>query len=281
MISSPQLRRSPAKLNLLLLITGRRPDGYHELQTVFQFISLYDELTFSATADGEIYLDDAAGTIPITQNLVYRAAKLLQQTCGLSSAGAKIQLRKTIPMGAGLGGGSSNAATTLLTLNGLWDTNLDTPELCKLGAQLGADVPIFIHGQSSWAEGVGDKFEPISLPEPWYLVVNPGVHVSTAEIFGDSALTRDADRITIRDFLAGEHGNSCEYVVRSRFPQVAQAMNWLDQFAEARLTGTGACIFAEFPSEEAATQAAQQLPGTWKGHVCKGINRSPALSATT
>ncbi len=264
---------APAKLNLMLRITGRREDGYHELQTVFQFLNLSDELRFRARQDQSIKctgipeLDDK-------NNLIVHAAQLLQATTH-TKLGSDIQIHKKLPMGGGLGGGSSDAATTLLALNRLWGTGLETAQLAELGLQLGADVPVFIHGQSAWAEGIGEKISPISLPEPWYLVLMPPVHVSTGEIFCDSRLTRDADRIKIRDFLAGQHDNDCLPIVRNRYPEVADALDWLGNYADARLTGTGACIFAEFQSQQEAEALLNKAPAGLTGFVARGLNQSP------
>lgn len=273
MTSSAEAWPAVAKLNLMLRITQQRADGYHELQTVFQFLDIGDELSFQIRPDKRI----SCIGIPNLQdkhNLIVRAARLLQQNTH-TNLGADIHINKRLPMGGGLGGGSSDAATTLLALNQLWHTGLKRTQLAKLGLQLGADVPIFVHGQAAWAEGIGEKLTPIDLPEPWYLVINPPVNVSTSEIFCDSRLTRDADRITIRDFLAGQHSNQCLPVVRNCHPEVGVALDWLDEFAEARLTGTGASIFAAFQSQAEATALLERLPAKWTGFVAKGLNQSP------
>ncbi len=262
-----------AKLNLMLRITRRRADGYHELQTVFQFLDLYDQLSFQIRQDGNISCSGIPG-LQDKDNLIVRAARLLQQNAH-TNLGADIHIEKRLPMGGGLGGGSSDAATTLLALNQLWNTGLERPQLADLGLQLGADVPVFIYGQAAWAEGIGEKLTPVSLPEAWYLVVNPAVHVSTSEIFCDSRLTRDADRITIRDFLAGQNSNYCLPVVRNRHPEVGEALDWLNNFAEARLTGTGASIFAAFQSQAEAEALLGKLPEKWSGFVARGLNQSP------
>ncbi len=264
---------APAKLNLMLRITGLRADGYHELQTIFQFLDLSDELKFRIRQDKSIKctgipeLDDK-------NNLIVHAAQLLQASTH-THLGSDIHIHKKLPMGGGLGGGSSDAATTLLALNRLWGTGLETAQLAELGLQLGADVPVFVHGQSAWAEGIGEKISPISLPEPWYLVLTPPVHVSTGEIFCDSRLTRDADRIKIRDFLAGQHDNDCLPIVRNRYPEVADALDWLGNYADARLTGTGACIFAEFQSQKEAEALLNKAPAGLTGFVARGLNQSP------
>lgn len=267
---------APAKLNLMLRIPGQRLDGYHELQTVFQFLTLADELQFSIRKDGKIRCDQTLTGIPDTANLSIRAARLLQETTS-SPLGADIHILKNLPIGGGLGGGSSDAATTLLALNKLWKTELGIKKLAALGLQLGADVPVFVHGHAAWAEGIGEKLTPVSLPTPWYLILQPPVHVSTALIFNDSDLTRDADRITIRDFLAGQVVNNCLAVVEKRYPEVRNALNWLNIHAEARLTGTGGCVFAEFQTRQEAEQVQQKAPGIHKSFVAKGLNESPVL----
>ena len=273
MTQAQALWPAPAKLNLMLRITGRRADGYHELQTVFQLLDKCDELQFrvhehrSISCTGISRLDDA-------DNLIIRAARLLQAATH-THLGADIHVEKNLPMGGGLGGGSSDAATTLLALNQLWNTGLNTDQLAEIGLELGADVPIFIHGHSSWAEGIGEIITPISLPECWYLVLSPPVHVSTGEIFCDSRLTRDADRITIRDFLAGQHDNQCLPIVRDRYPKVGAALDWLGNYADARLTGTGACIFAEFQSQQEAAAVLREAPAWLTGFVARGLDSSP------
>ncbi|MCU7914307.1 MAG: 4-(cytidine 5'-diphospho)-2-C-methyl-D-erythritol kinase [Candidatus Thiodiazotropha sp. (ex Gloverina cf. vestifex)] len=267
---------APAKLNLMLRITGRRPDGYHTLQTVFQFLDTGDELDFHLRDDGQIHLDNPIDGVPATSDLCYQAAIALQQRYDCK-VGATIELRKNLPMGGGLGGGSSDAATTLVALNQLWGCGLESHELQSIGLQLGADVPIFIHGQAAWAEGVGDKFIDIDPPTAWYLVLIPDCHVSTAEIFSQPDLTRHSPGIKIRDFLEGDSRNDCLPVVRLGHPKVAEALDWLNQFAAARLTGTGACVFAAFADEQHARAAHQQLPAELEGFVARGINRSPLL----
>jgi len=273
-VTEPQaIWPAPAKLNLMLRITGRRADGYHELQTVFQFLDLCDELSFRIRQDQSIRctgipeLDD-------DNNLIIHAARLLQANTH-THLGCDIHIHKILPMGGGLGGGSSDAATTLLALNRLWSTGLEIAQLAELGLQLGADVPVFVHGQSAWAEGIGEEISPISLPEPWFLVLTPAVHVSTSEIFCDSRLTRDADRIKIRDFLAGQHDNNCLPIVRNRYPEVGDALDWLGNYADARLTGTGACIFAAFQSQQEAEALLNKAPAGLTGFVARGLNQSP------
>lgn len=265
---------APAKLNLFLHITGRRADGYHELQTAFQFLDYGDSLEFEVTPSPELKLRDSIAGVSDDDNLILRAARLLQQHAGIDK-GAVIAVTKRLPMGGGLGGGSSNAATTLVALNQLWQCGLKLPELAHLGLQLGADVPVFIIGEAAWAEGVGEQFTPISPAEPWFAVIKPDCHVSTAEIFSSVELTRDCEPITISRFLSGEGRNVCEDVVKKHYPAVAQALNWLAEYAAPRMTGTGACVFAEFDEQQQAQQVIQNLPSSWKGFVAKGINRSP------
>ena len=265
---------APAKLNLFLHIIGRRPDGYHELQTIFQFLDYCDELDFSVRDDGEIHCQTNTD-LASDDNLIVKAAKLLQQHTQ-TALGANIQLRKKIPMGGGLGGGSSNAATTLLALNELWGLDLPRDTLQKLGVKLGADVPIFIYGQSAWAEGIGEKLEPINLSEDWFLVIHPNCHVPTGEIFSNKLLTRDKPLITIAHFLAGNSENVCETVVCQLYPEVKEALDWLSQFSPARMTGTGACIFTQCKTQEQAQHILVKLPSKWQGFVSQGRNHSLA-----
>ncbi|MDH5594090.1 MAG: 4-(cytidine 5'-diphospho)-2-C-methyl-D-erythritol kinase [Gammaproteobacteria bacterium] len=268
---------APAKLNLFLHITGRREDGYHLLQTAFQFIDFCDELRFKVREDGVVNRVSGSVDVPPESDLVVRAARLLQEKAEVSQ-GVDIELNKHIPMGAGLGGGSSDAATTLVALNQLWELGWSRERLAELGLTLGADIPVFIYGQAAWAEGVGEQFEPISPPEPWYVVIIPPCHVSTPEIFNASDLTRDCPPLTIRDFLAGQGINVCESVVCKRYPQVADALEWLSQYAPARMSGTGSSVFAAFPNEEQARDIAQKVPDDWQGIVATGLNKSPLLS---
>lgn len=265
---------APAKLNLMLRVIGQRADGYHDLQTVFQFLETCDTLRFHLTADGRIRSTTNLPGVDETQNLAILAAKLLQQASGCSK-GVTIEIRKTLPMGGGLGGGSSNAATALLVLNRLWNTGLSLSDLAQLGLQLGADVPVFVHGRAAWAEGVGEQLQFFQPPEPWYLVIRPDCHVSTAKIFCDSRLTRNAEPITIRDFLAGQNANSCQPLVANSYPEVRRALQWLNEHSEGRLTGTGSCVFGEFGSRQQAEQALRKLPDELQGFVSRGLNRSP------
>lgn len=265
---------SPAKLNLMLHITGRREDGYHLLETVFQFIDLNDRMTFEVSESPAICRVNSQTRVGEAEDIVLRAARLLQNRYGVSQ-GARISIEKQIPIGGGLGGGSSNAASCLLALNRLWELNLSLDELAKIGLELGADVPVFIHGKAAWARGIGEQLTPIPLPEPCYLVICPNVMVSTAKIFNAEQLTRVCDAITIRAFLDGAGTNVCEPVARQLYPVVGEAIDWLSQFAEARMTGTGACIYAAFDSLEAAEGVKSRVPRDWQSYVARGMNRNP------
>jgi 4-diphosphocytidyl-2-C-methyl-D-erythritol kinase len=269
---------APAKLNLFLHITKRRTDGYHNLQTIFQFIDYCDILHFTIRDDGQLSCESNADIAP-TADLVWRAATLLQQN-SRTHFGVDIRVEKKIPMGGGLGGGSSDAATTLLALNELWQLDWDKTTLAKLGLSLGADVPVFVHGHAAWAEGIGEELTPILLDEPWFLVIHPACHVSTAKIFSDQDLTRDSIPIIMRDFLAGHCTNVCEPVVRHHYPQVELALDWLNQFRPAHLTGTGACLFARFENALQANELLAKLPTQWYGFVAQGKNISPAIKAS-
>jgi 4-diphosphocytidyl-2-C-methyl-D-erythritol kinase len=266
---------SPAKLNLFLHITGRREDGYHELQTLFQLLDWGDWLAFTPNRSGRITLDAPGLDIPLADNLVYRAAGLLQK----GTLGAHIAIDKRIPAGGGLGGGSSNAATTLLALNHLWQRGLDQAALQAMGATLGADVPVFVAGHSAWAEGIGERLTPVELPERWYLVIIPGCHVSTGQIFSHLELTRDTSPIKMAAFFEGYSRNDCQDLVRRLHPEVDDVLSWLAVFAEPRLTGTGACVFAGFEQEAEARAVLDQLPDQWTAVVARGLNRSPVLAA--
>jgi 4-diphosphocytidyl-2-C-methyl-D-erythritol kinase len=268
---------APAKLNLFLHVTGQRADGYHELQTAFQFLDVGDVLWFEVTSGGGVELECGLPGIPAGQNLIIRAARFLADHTGCRQ-GARIGVDKRLPVGAGLGGGSSDAATTLVALNALWGLGLGVDELAELGLQLGADVPVFVHGAAAWAEGVGEKLTPLPrLAEPWYLVVHPAVSVSTAEIFSDSQLTRNAHPIKIPAFLAGAGVNCLEPVVVRRYPEVGKALNWLSKNRPARMTGSGACVFAPCKDRHQAESILKQLPVPWTGFVARGCNRSPLL----
>jgi len=265
---------APAKLNLFLHITGRRLDGYHLLQTVFQFIDFCDYLTFKVREDGALQRSNEIPGVTPGQDLILRAARLLQQTSG-TTLGADIHIDKRIPLGGGLGGGSSDAATTLVALNQIWDTGLSLTQLVELGILLGADVPVFITGQASWAEGIGEQLTSLTLPEPWYVIIVPHCHVDTAEVFSKPELTRDCHPIRIENFLSGQGVNVCEPVVCKAYPPVAHALEWLSKFAVARMSGTGASVFAPFSGRDHADHVLDQLPAGWTGFIAQGMNHSP------
>ncbi|WP_421621895.1 4-(cytidine 5'-diphospho)-2-C-methyl-D-erythritol kinase [Alkalilimnicola ehrlichii] len=267
---------APAKINLFLHILGRRPDGYHRLQTAFQILDRGDELAFRVRPDGELRRRGGLDHVPPDQDLTVRAARLLQQTTGCR-LGADIVLDKRLPDGGGLGGGSSNAATVLQALNRLWGTGLSTLELAGLGLRLGADVPVFVHGRTAWAEGVGERLTPIETPSRWFLVVHPGCRVSTAEVFAAEGLTRDSAPSTISALRAGRVRNDCEPWVRAHYRAVDEALGWLSRFAPARMTGTGACVFASFEREAQARAALDRLPAAWQGFVAQGVACSSLL----
>ncbi len=264
---------APAKLNLMLHITGRRADGYHELQTLFQFLDYGDELVLRPREDGQIRLLTELPGVDHDSNLIVRAARLLQRESGCA-LGADIQLTKRLPMGGGIGGGSSDAATTLVGLDHLWNTGFGEDRLAELGLNLGADVPVFVRGRAAFAEGVGERLQPVDLPEPWFLVIAPQVSVSTAEIFADPELTRNTPAITVRSLLAGGGHNDCQPVVEKRYPEVRNALSLLNKFVQARMTGTGACVFGSFPNEGEADKVRRQLPATLPSFVARGRNVS-------
>ncbi|MDH1265332.1 4-(cytidine 5'-diphospho)-2-C-methyl-D-erythritol kinase [Pseudomonas sp. GD03944] len=264
---------APAKLNLMLHILGRRPDGYHELQTLFQFLDHGDELGFALRDDGEIRLHTEIADVPHDSNLIVRAARRLQAEAGCP-LGADIWLDKRLPMGGGIGGGSSDAATTLLGLNHLWQLGWDEDRLAALGLGLGADVPVFVRGRAAFAEGVGERLTPVELEEPWFLVAIPQVLVSTAEVFSDPELTRDTPPIKVRSLLEGGGRNDCQPVVQKRYPEVRNALILLNNFVPTRLTGTGACVFGSFPNKVDADKVARQLPATLPSFVAQGRNVS-------
>jgi len=269
---------APAKLNLMLRILGRRTDGYHLLQTVFQFIDFQDRLFFTPSKGGRIRRTSILAGVPEGSDLVVRAARLLQEHTGFRG-GVDIRVEKRLPMGGGLGGGSSDAATTLVALNRIWDTGLAEGELMGLGMILGADVPVFIRGRAAWGEGIGEVLTPIDLPEPWYLVLAPGSEVATRTVFSDDELTRDSAPITIENFIAGEDRNDCLQVVRRHHPEVAAALDWLATVGRPRLTGTGACAFCAFTSAKQARAACSAVPRRFSAFVARGMNRSPLLEA--
>lgn len=266
---------SPAKLNLFLHITGRRDDGYHNLQTLFQLLDYGDELSFTLNNSGTINLSPELPGLPSEQNLIVRAARLLQPF-NQTGLGVDIQLTKRLPMGGGIGGGSSNAATALVALNHLWKCELTRQQLQDLGLRLGADVPVFVNAQTAWAEGVGEQLLPIEMPPKWFLVVQPECHVSTVAIFSNKCLTRDTAPITVAAFLEQGGKNDCQAVVRALYPEVDKALKTLEKFCQtAIMTGTGACVFASFDSSEKAQQVQQQLPSSLPSFIAKGVNRSP------
>jgi 4-diphosphocytidyl-2-C-methyl-D-erythritol kinase len=269
---------APAKLNLLLKILAKRADGYHELQTVFQLIGICDWLNFKPNTSGELVVLSDNAAIPAKQNLVHRAALLLKNAKGINE-GVDIQLKKILPMGAGLGGGSSDAATTLLVLNQMWGCGYSVPELAELGLSLGADVPVFVLGETAWAEGVGEKVTSLVLGERWYLVVNPGCHISTKEVFAHKSLTRDSSAITIRDFLGGQNENDCLPVVREISKEFDEFFQRFSKVCQVYLTGTGSSMFAECESREAAVKLSGKLPTNWNKWIVKGIDQSPLQSA--
>ncbi|MBT5387668.1 MAG: 4-(cytidine 5'-diphospho)-2-C-methyl-D-erythritol kinase [Porticoccaceae bacterium] len=264
---------SPAKLNLFLHITGRRPDGYHELQTLFQLLDFGDNLTFTPNSSGNISLSPQIANLAMADNLIVRAAKLLQQHSGCAS-GCDILLDKQIPMGGGLGGGSSNAATVLVALNRLWQCGLSEDSLAQLGAQLGADVAVFVRGYSAFAEGIGELLTPVHIPEQWYLVITPNVQVSTAEIFSNPQLTRNSSPIKIRALSGEQYRNDCQAVVEQLYPAVKQALEWIKDYNQPLMTGTGASVFCSFDSQTEAQRAKDLVPKHWNAFIARGVNRS-------
>lgn len=271
---------SPAKLNLFLYITGQRADGYHTLQTLFQFLDYGDEIGINLRHDGEIHLLTPVEGVAHEDNLIVRAARLLMKTASATArlpagSGADISIEKRLPMGGGLGGGSSNAATVLVALNHLWQCGLSVDELAAIGLTLGADVPVFVRGHAAFAEGVGEILTPVDPQEKWYLVAHPGVSIPTPLIFNDPDLPRNTPKRSIKTLLKCEFGNDCEVIARKRFREVDAALSWLLEYAPSRLTGTGACVFAEFDTESRARQVLEQAPEWLKGFVAKGVNLSP------
>ena len=271
---------SPAKLNLFLYITGQRADGYHSLQTLFQFLDYGDTIDIALRGDGEIRLLTPVEGVAHEDNLIVRAARLLMKAASESDrlpkgSGADISIEKRLPMGGGLGGGSSNAATVLVALNHLWQCGLSVDELAGLGLTLGADVPVFVRGHAAFAEGVGEILTPVEPEEKWYLVAHPGVSIPTPVIFNDPDLPRNTPKRSIKTLLKCEFGNDCEVIARKRFREVDAALSWLLEYAPSRLTGTGACVFAEFDTESRARQVLEQAPEWLEGFVAKGVNLSP------
>lgn len=275
---------APAKLNLFLHVLGRREDGYHNLQTLFRLLDFGDEMKFESASNGTLSLhfeSSLSSEISMDENLIIQAAKSLRQRAGNPALGARICIKKKIPVGAGLGGGSSNAASTLLALNALWDLKLSNQQLREIGVTLGADIPLFINGKTAWGEGVGEKLSDICLSECWYLVVTPPCFVSTQEIFCHEQLTRNTQAIKMADFLAGRSRNDCEEVTKLLHPEVASSLNLLGKHAKPRMTGTGSSIFAEFKSEAAAMATLAKLPKPQHFFVAKGINSLDEIEIRT
>ncbi|MEZ9291757.1 4-(cytidine 5'-diphospho)-2-C-methyl-D-erythritol kinase [Vibrio lentus] len=275
MITTPTHWPSPAKLNLFLYITGRRDNGYHELQTLFQFVDFGDELTVTANRDtSSVTITPEIPGVATEDNLIWKAATALQQYTS-TTFGADIQLKKVLPMGGGIGGGSSNAATVLVALNHLWQLNLSDDQLAEIALKLGADVPVFVRGHAAFAEGVGEQLQPANPDEKWYLVVKPQVSIATVDIFTHSELTRNTPKRALSTLLEQEYVNDCEKIVRMLYPEVDKQLSWLLQYAPSRLTGTGSCVFAEFSSKKEAESVLEQLPDTVSAFVARGRNISP------
>lgn len=275
----PDVYPAPAKLNLFLHVTGRRPDGYHELQTVFRFVDRADSLRFEVRSDGRVRRVTGPEGVPEDQDLVVRAARLLQARGG-TALGVDIHLDKCLPMGGGVGGGSSDAATTLIALNRLWGLGLKRETLQRIGLALGADVPVFVFGRNAFAEGVGERLQAIDLPPAWYVVLVPPVHVPTGAVFGHPELTRNSDPIKLATFFSGGTRNDLEGVVRRLYPEVDQALHWLSAFGDARMSGSGASVFCGFSSEAQALGVWNQRPGNVSGFVARGLAEHPLLHLT-
>lgn len=269
---------APAKLNLFLHITGVRDDGYHNLQTIFQLLDYSDEVTLLRRDDGVIRRTEGLAEVEPSDDLIVKAAQALKNYTG-TTYGADVGVIKRLPVGGGIGGGSSDAATTLLGLNALWECYLPTDELLDIAVTLGADVPVFVAGHSAWAEGIGEQLTPMDLPEIWFLVLHPGVFVSTAKLFSSEVLTRNKSILKMRDFTDTDIENIFEVIVREQHPEVDSSLNWLSQFSAARMTGTGSCIFAGFNSFEEAEKVLRKMPVKWKGFVAKAVNVSPVFEA--
>jgi 4-diphosphocytidyl-2-C-methyl-D-erythritol kinase len=279
MISTQTHWPSPAKLNLFLYITGRRDNGYHELQTLFQFIDFGDELSITAhQRSNQITISPQIPGVATENNLIWKAATALQQYSN-TAFGADIELKKVLPMGGGIGGGSSNAATVLVALNYLWQLNLSDDQLAEIGLKLGADVPVFVRGFSAFAEGVGEQLHPANPEEKWYLVVKPQVSIATVDIFTHPNLTRNTPKRELATLLEQEYVNDCEKIVRMLYPEVDKQLSWLLQYAPSRLTGTGSCVFAEFSSKNEAESVLAKLPDTASAFIAKGRNLSPLKEA--
>jgi 4-diphosphocytidyl-2-C-methyl-D-erythritol kinase len=269
--------KAPAKLNLFLAVTGRRGDGYHELQTVFQLVGLYDRLRFEPLSGDRVERVGGLPGLSPEEDLAVRAAWLLKRRCGRRE-GVRIHIEKRIPAGGGLGGGSSDAATVLFALNRLWRLGLSAAELAGLALELGSDVPLFVHGRNAWAEGRGEILRPIRLPRRWFVIVDPGRRVATAEAFAAPELTRNAPRRTMAGFLrGGPDGNAFEAVVRARYPEVASALDWLRRFGAAGLSGSGGCVFLPLTARRDAEAVARRCPSQWTAHVARSLPRSPLL----
>lgn len=272
---------APAKINLFLHITGRRADGYHTLQSVFQLLDYYDTIYLKPTTTGEIKRLNEINNVPASQDLCALAASALQRETGCT-LGVEYSVEKRIPMGGGLGGGSSDAATMLLALNHVWQLNLTREQLMRIGLTLGADVPVFVFGQNAWAEGVGEQLTKIEIPEQYYVVLTPPVHVSTAQVFASSRLTRDTKPLKIADFSRDAHSsifrNDLETVVCEEFPAVASALKWLNQFGSARMSGSGASVFVAVNSQQQADAILAQKPANVAGFVAKGLSKHPCFS---
>ena len=280
MITDTTYWPSPAKLNLFLYITGRRANGYHDLQTLFQFLDHGDKLTITANESGSITLTPAIKGVPLQDNLIWKAAKALQEQTGCNY-GAHIELEKILPLGGGIGGGSSNAATTLVALNFLWQTGLTDDELAAIGLKLGADVPVFVRGFAAFGEGVGEKLVKCEPPEKWYLVVRPEVSISTAEIFTHPDLPRNTPKRGLNKLLCGSQENDCEKIVRMLYPEVDKQLSWLLQYAPSRLTGTGSCVFSEFNTKQDAEKIHTELSDKVLAFIAQGKNISPLHKTLT
>ena len=265
---------APAKLNLFLHVVGRRADGYHLLQTLFRFIDHGDRLSFSPRDDGAVLLATPLPGVPPESDLTVRAARLLQAETGCHK-GVEIRMEKLLPLGGGLGGGSSDAATVLLALNHLWQLGLPRQRLQEIGLALGADVPVFVFGRNAFAEGVGEALQAVDLPPAWYVVLEPPVQVPTVAIFGAPELKRDSAPMHAADWKPGVGGNDLEAVALARFPVVAEYLDWLSRFAPARMNGSGACVFAEFKDRESAEAVVRQIPKHWRGWLTAGLERHP------
>jgi len=267
---------APAKLNLFLYINGRRPDGYHELQTLFQFVDICDELAITPNLNNDITITPEIPGIPVTDNIIYQAAMALKAHSTLP-LGADIQLTKNLPMGGGLGGGSSDAATTLVALNQLWQLNLDEDQLAAIGVKLGADVPVFVRGHAAFAEGIGEQLTSIEVDENYYLIVVPDTQVNTAKLFSDPELIRNTPKRPLSQLLQGEWQNDFEPTVKKRHPEVAKALEWLLKYAPSRLTGSGCCVFSEFETKSDALAVLANAPEGMQIYLAKSLNKSPLL----